>query len=168
MMDQISTNSIFLIRFALQSHVIQGHQAKWVGMTLKEAMQDGLFKARFRKCSKLLPISGVVTKILILKVISAKSTCKLKCSTVFLYFSLFKPLQRILVSSQKQEDKKAIIPLYPKRFATSQILAKFLCSFKTNNPNSSHEICKYSELLPNFCGISIKTRKKLLSKCYQT
>ena len=162
MMDQISTNSIFLIRFALQSHVISRHQTKWVGMTLQEAIQDGLFNASFRKSSESLPKSGVVIKILISKVISAKSTSKLKCFTVFIYFSLFKPPQRILVSSQKQRDEKAIIPLYPKSFATSRILAKFLCSFKTNNLNSSHEICKYSRFLPKFCGISIKTRKTLL------
>ena len=116
MMDEISTNSIFLIRFALQSHVIQGHQAKWVGMTLKEAMQDGLFNDSFRKCSELLPMSGLVIKILILKVISAKSTCKLKCSTVFIHFSLFEPPKRISVSSQKQRDEKAIIPFSPKKF----------------------------------------------------
>ena len=82
--------------------MIQGHQAKWVGMTLQEAIQDGLFNASFKKCCELLPMSGVVIEILNLKVISAKSTCKLKCSTVFIYFSLFEPPKRILVSSQKQ------------------------------------------------------------------
>ena len=116
MMDQISTNSIFLIRFALQSHLILGYQAKGVGMALQEAIQDELFNANFRKCSKLLPMSGVVIKILILKVISAKSTSKLKCSTVFIYFSLFEPPKRIVVSSQNQRDKKAIIPSLLKKF----------------------------------------------------
>ena len=116
MMDQISTNSIFLIRFALQSYVISGHQAKWVGMTLQEAIQDGLFNTSFRKCSELLPMSDVVIKILNVKVISVRSTCNLKCSTVFIYFSLFEPPKRILVSSQKQRHKKAIIPFLPKKF----------------------------------------------------
>ena len=85
-------------------------------MTLEEAIQDGLFNVSFKKCSKLLPMSGVVIKNLILKVISAKSTCKLKCSTVFIYFSLFEPPQRILVSSQKQRHKKVIIPFLPQKF----------------------------------------------------
>ena len=108
MMDQISTNSIFLIRFALLSHVIPGHQAKWIGMTLQEAIQDGLFNASFRKCNELLKMTG--------EVISTKSTRKLKCSTVFIYFSLFEPPKRILVSSQNQRDKKVIILSLSKKF----------------------------------------------------
>ena len=155
MMDQISTNSIFLKRFALQCHVIPGHQAMWVGMTMQDAIQDGLFNASFKKCNELLPMSGVVIKILILKVISLKSTCELKCFTVFIYFSLFEPPKRILVSLQKLRHKKAIIPSLPKKFC------KFLCLFKTDNLNSFYEICKYFGFLPKFCEIFIKARKKL-------
>ena len=61
-MDQSSTNSIFLIRFTLQSHVISGHQAERIVMTLQEAIRDGLFNDNFRKCNELLPMSGAVIK----------------------------------------------------------------------------------------------------------
>ena len=40
-MNQISKHCIFLIRFTLQSHVMPGHQAEWIGMTMQEAMRDG-------------------------------------------------------------------------------------------------------------------------------
>ena len=40
-MNQIFKNCIFLIRFTFQSHVMPGHQAEWIGMTMQEAMGDG-------------------------------------------------------------------------------------------------------------------------------
>ena len=50
-MKQISKNCIFLIRFTLQSHVMPGHQAEWVGVTMLEAMENG--KRKWPSCEWL-------------------------------------------------------------------------------------------------------------------